>query len=51
MTWREYFEEHLEEMLDELCQYQKCDNCSLAKPCEISKRNIRDILYEEMEEE
>lgn len=29
MTFREYLEENLEEIVVELCQYQDCENCSV----------------------
>lgn len=29
MTLGKYLEENLADILSELCQYQKCDNCSL----------------------
>ena len=29
MTIREYIEGNIEDIVDELCQYQTCDNCSI----------------------
>ncbi len=29
MTLRDYIADHAEDIAQELCQYQKCENCSL----------------------
>lgn len=36
MTFEEYFTENLSDIVAELCQYQKCDNCSIG---ELSKQH------------
>ena len=52
MDLREYLTEHIADVLAELCQYQKCDNCSIGslfEDCPLWKRSIEEALDCEVE--
>lgn len=64
MTLREYIEENVCDIVAELCQYQRCDNCSIASLygyssdiCPLQYKSVEDVIdedisdYEEKEEE
>lgn len=53
MTLREYITENLEPFVDELCQLQKCDNCSIGntEACVLRRCDFHAIDEELTEEE
>ena len=59
MSFEEYFIENLSDIIAELCQYQKCDNCSIGElskqhgwgRCPLHDMSIEDMLTSEMDVE
>lgn len=55
MTLREYIEENICDIIEELCQYQNCDNCPIDAlyhwNCPLRFNNIEEIIDKDIEEE
>lgn len=46
-TLREYIEENIERVVEELCQYQSCDNCSIGsmyERCPLLDMSVEEAL-------
>lgn len=49
INWEKHFEGKEHELLEEICQLSKCDNCSLWQHCEGSSLTWEEWVWEECE--